>query len=113
MILKRQEILISLMLLKGNFGFSIGISDVTPGENLKKQKDALIDQAYQESLNLIAKSRAGKLENLAGCDAEQVCSIICIHNAFFLIINFLLFTDSRSHSVGSPIKSPKYCWWYL
>jgi DNA-directed RNA polymerase III subunit RPC1 len=60
-----------------NYGFSIGISDVTPGDNLRRQKDDLVRSAYDESLKLIAKSRAGKLENLPGCNPDQVRKGVC------------------------------------
>lgn len=44
-------------------GFSIGISDVTPGAKLRTQKDELVEIAYAESNKLISQAREGKLEN--------------------------------------------------
>ncbi|PVV02627.1 hypothetical protein BB560_002917 [Smittium megazygosporum] len=54
-----------------NQGFSIGISDVTPGELLRERKDVIIEAAYKKSQDLILESSLGKLETLPGCDDEQ------------------------------------------
>ncbi|KAJ2310600.1 DNA-directed RNA polymerase III subunit C1 (rpo31) [Coemansia sp. RSA 2705] len=54
-----------------NQGFSIGLSDVTPGAKLSKRKDDLIQSAYATCDDYILQSRSGKLENLPGRDAEQ------------------------------------------
>ncbi|KAJ1921243.1 DNA-directed RNA polymerase III subunit C1 (rpo31) [Mycoemilia scoparia] len=58
-----------------NEGFSIGLSDVMPGEVLRNRKDALIEDAYKLCDNLIAQRRAGKLENLPGCDEDQTLEV--------------------------------------
>ena len=54
-----------------NMGFSIGISDVTPGVKLRADKDRLVEEAYVHSHDLISKAKDGKLENQPGCDQEQ------------------------------------------
>lgn len=54
-----------------NNGFSIGISDVTPGEKLNQRKDLLIEEAYAKCDKLIRDFKAGKLQRDAGCDEEQ------------------------------------------
>ena len=54
-----------------NKGFSIGISDVTPGERLRTQKDSLVDEAYDESRSLIVRAAEGKLENQPGSNLEE------------------------------------------
>ncbi|PWY98687.1 putative RPO31-DNA-directed RNA polymerase III, 160 kd subunit [Testicularia cyperi] len=54
-----------------NQGFSLGINDVMPGTNLRNTKDAKVEAAYAECLDLIEKAKHGKLENLPGCDQEQ------------------------------------------
>ncbi|ORY91742.1 hypothetical protein BCR35DRAFT_299051 [Leucosporidium creatinivorum] len=54
-----------------NKGFSIGISDVTPGEALRAQKDSLVEIAYAESNDLIQKAATGKLENQPGSNTEE------------------------------------------
>ncbi|GAA94203.1 uncharacterized protein L969DRAFT_86320 [Mixia osmundae IAM 14324] len=54
-----------------NQGFSIGISDVTPGDKLRDEKDDRIRKAYEESNLLITQAAHGKLENAAGCDQDQ------------------------------------------
>ena len=53
-----------------NQGFSIGISDVTPGDELVRQKDAFIQKGYDESLDFIQQANSGKLELAAGMDLE-------------------------------------------
>jgi len=54
-----------------NFGFSLGINDVIPGPRLTEKKDSLIEKAYADCLDLIAKAKKGGLENKPGCDQEQ------------------------------------------
>ncbi|CAO3643339.1 unnamed protein product [Cunninghamella echinulata] len=54
-----------------NQGFSIGISDVTPGTRLREIKDESVKVAYEECDNVIAKYKAGKLETMAGCNEEE------------------------------------------
>ncbi|KAH8918847.1 DNA-directed RNA polymerase III subunit C1 [Atractiella rhizophila] len=61
-----------------NRGFSIGISDVTPGESLRNQKDKLIQKAYDEANQTIEDSRSGKLENQPGCDRDQTLEAVMI-----------------------------------
>lgn len=54
-----------------NKGFSIGISDVTPGAALRAQKDKLVTEAYLESNDLIHKARTGSLENQPGSNVDE------------------------------------------
>lgn len=53
-----------------NQGFSIGISDVTPGAQLTQQKRNLVENAYAQCDENIEKFKMGKLEKQAGCDEE-------------------------------------------
>ncbi|KAM0788234.1 hypothetical protein ACM66B_001388 [Microbotryomycetes sp. NB124-2] len=53
-----------------NKGFSIGISDVTPGEKLSQLKDELVEAAYAESRNYIRQAAIGKLEQQPGSDVH-------------------------------------------
>ncbi|KAM0748584.1 DNA-directed RNA polymerase III subunit C1 [Meredithblackwellia eburnea MCA 4105] len=53
-----------------NKGFSIGISDVTPGPALRDQKDELVAIAYEESNTLIQRADSGKLECQPGSDVS-------------------------------------------
>ncbi|KAH8145366.1 uncharacterized protein LAJ45_10649 [Morchella importuna] len=53
-----------------NQGFSIGINDVLPGAALRKEKDMLVEKAYEECDELILKFKEGKLEKQAGCDED-------------------------------------------
>ncbi|KAF2475560.1 DNA-directed RNA polymerase III subunit RPC1 [Lindgomyces ingoldianus] len=54
-----------------NNGFSIGISDVTPGDVLVRKKQALIEEAYAKCDKLIKDFKENKLQRDAGCDEEQ------------------------------------------
>ncbi|KAI9752373.1 MAG: hypothetical protein M4579_005644, partial [Chaenotheca gracillima] len=54
-----------------NQGFSIGISDVYPGQQLVQLKQELVERAYAECDEVISKFHAGKLEKSPGCNEEQ------------------------------------------
>ncbi|KAF1809777.1 DNA-directed RNA polymerase III largest subunit [Eremomyces bilateralis CBS 781.70] len=54
-----------------NQGFSIGISDVYPSQDLEVRKRALIERAYAECDALIQKRGQGILQRDSGCDEEQ------------------------------------------
>ncbi|KAJ1678800.1 DNA-directed RNA polymerase III subunit C1 (rpo31), partial [Spiromyces aspiralis] len=58
-----------------NQGFSIGLSDVMPGEKLCERKDTMIANAYQQCDDLIHLRQTGKLENLPGCDDDETLEI--------------------------------------
>ncbi|KAK4989025.1 DNA-directed RNA polymerase III subunit C1 (rpo31) [Elasticomyces elasticus] len=53
-----------------NQGFSIGINDVYPSQNLVDQKEALIQKAYADCKELINRFKNHDLDRDAGCDAE-------------------------------------------
>ncbi|AGO12592.1 AaceriAER252Cp [[Ashbya] aceris (nom. inval.)] len=55
----------------GNRGFSIGISDVTPGVKLKATKEEMVEIAYAKCDELIDLYKRGKLETQPGCNEEQ------------------------------------------
>lgn len=55
----------------GNRGFSIGISDVTPGADLKQKKEDKVEEAYAKCDELIDQFNKGKLETQPGCNEEQ------------------------------------------
>ncbi|KAI9684509.1 MAG: hypothetical protein M1829_002319 [Trizodia sp. TS-e1964] len=55
----------------GNQGFSIGINDVYPGRELVRLKQELVEKAYQDCEEIIAKFKAGKLEKSPGCNEED------------------------------------------
>ncbi|AMD22835.1 HHR066Cp [Eremothecium sinecaudum] len=55
----------------GNRGFSIGINDVTPGDDLKAKKEHLVEVAYAKCDELIDLFKKGKLETQPGCNEEQ------------------------------------------
>jgi DNA-directed RNA polymerase III subunit RPC1 len=54
-----------------NAGFSLGISDVTPGDELNRRKDELVQKAYAECDLIIKQFKDGKLERAPGMDEEQ------------------------------------------
>lgn len=51
-----------------NMGFSIGITDVYPGEALVEAKKNLVEEAYAQCDAVIELYRTGKLERAPGCD---------------------------------------------
>ena len=55
----------------GNRGFSIGINDVTPADDLKQKKEELVEIAYAKCDELIDLYNRGKLETQPGCNEEQ------------------------------------------
>ncbi|KAI8880930.1 beta and beta-prime subunits of DNA dependent RNA-polymerase [Backusella circina FSU 941] len=54
-----------------NRGFSIGISDVTPGARLRKIKNDQVTTAYAKCDDIIEQYNSGKLETMPGCDEEE------------------------------------------
>lgn len=55
----------------GNLGFTIGITDVYPGDELLKTKKDLVEKAYADCEEVIIKFRDGTLEKAPGCDEQQ------------------------------------------
>ncbi|SSD60927.1 DNA-directed RNA polymerase III subunit RPC1 [Saccharomycodes ludwigii] len=55
----------------GNRGFSIGIEDVTPADDLKKKKEDMVEIAYAKCDELIDLFNKGKLETQPGCNEEE------------------------------------------
>ncbi|KAI0849327.1 beta and beta-prime subunits of DNA dependent RNA-polymerase [Daldinia vernicosa] len=54
-----------------NRGFSIGIGDVYPTASLTEKKQALVEDAYQQSDVFIEQFNANKLPKAAGCSMEE------------------------------------------
>lgn len=54
-----------------NAGFSIGIGDVTPGENLIKRKNKLLKDGYTKCDEYIKAMAQGKLPTQPGCTVEE------------------------------------------
>ncbi|PIA38793.1 hypothetical protein AQUCO_02700174v1 [Aquilegia coerulea] len=59
----------------GNYGFSIGIDDVQPGEHLKKEVKKRIDEGHISCDNFIRLYTEGKLDPLPGCDSAQTLEV--------------------------------------
>lgn len=54
-----------------NQGFSIGVSDVYPGDKLNNLKSELVARAYADCDVVIERFKEGKLNKAPGCDEEQ------------------------------------------
>ncbi|KAJ3332219.1 hypothetical protein HDU76_000926 [Blyttiomyces sp. JEL0837] len=54
-----------------NQGFSIGIDDVQPGENLRTAKETMVERAYAECDEFIRLYQSGQMEREAGSTQEQ------------------------------------------
>ncbi|KAJ1562028.1 hypothetical protein HK405_000629 [Cladochytrium tenue] len=54
-----------------NQGFSIGIDDVQPGDNLKSHKESMVEEAYRKCDDFIRMSLAGELPSQPGSTDEQ------------------------------------------
>ncbi|KAM0265352.1 hypothetical protein ACHAQJ_000193 [Trichoderma viride] len=59
----------------GNQGFSLGVGDVFPITELTRNRDRLVQDAYDKSDSLIETFKLGKLEKAPGCDMEQTLEI--------------------------------------
>lgn len=59
----------------GNHGFSIGIDDVQPGENLNSQKGERISEGYKNCDKLIQSYNEGQLSLRPGYDAAQTLEV--------------------------------------
>ncbi|KAE9969342.1 hypothetical protein EG328_006932 [Venturia inaequalis] len=55
----------------GTEGFSIGIMDVTAGDDLNRDKDAKIAIAYEKAGDIIGQYHDGTLPRAPGCNPEQ------------------------------------------
>ncbi|KAG6483513.1 hypothetical protein ZIOFF_060161 [Zingiber officinale] len=104
----------------GNHGFSIGIDDVQPGDDLNQQKKKKIDDGYRECYDLISLYSKGKLTLHPGCNAAQTLELSITEvlneirttagNVFFLVcMNELHWRNSplimsQCGSKGSPIN---------
>eukprot|EP01119_Soliformovum_irregulare_P009594 TRINITY_DN2305_c0_g1_i1.p1 TRINITY_DN2305_c0_g1~~TRINITY_DN2305_c0_g1_i1.p1 ORF type:complete len:1461 (+),score=465.40 TRINITY_DN2305_c0_g1_i1:140-4384(+) len=55
----------------GNQGFSIGISDVQPSDDLRMKKEKLVNSGYATCDDLISQYNKKELESLPGCSMEQ------------------------------------------
>lgn len=58
-----------------NRGFSIGLIDVTPGENLMKAKRSLVTAGYDKCNTYIRQLEEGKLQLQPGCSPEQTLEV--------------------------------------
>jgi DNA-directed RNA polymerase III subunit RPC1 len=54
-----------------NYGFSIGISDVTPSLSVSKGKSSIVNDGYAVCSDFITQYNEGKLPPQPGCNSEQ------------------------------------------
>jgi DNA-directed RNA polymerase III subunit RPC1 len=54
-----------------NYGFSIGIQDVTPGDVLVREKKLLVSDGYEACAQRIKEFQAGQLVPQPGCNEEE------------------------------------------
>eukprot|EP00760_Papus_ankaliazontas_P034618 PhM_4_TR7299/c0_g1_i1/m.685/K03018/RPC1, POLR3A; DNA-directed RNA polymerase III subunit RPC1 len=59
-----------------NYGFSIGIDDVTPSFRLASEKDGIVADGYAKANEFIEQFNQGKLEASAGCTPEQTIEAV-------------------------------------
>ena len=59
-----------------NYGFSIGISDVQPGQRLREKKKELVDKGYVNCDNYIDQFKENRLEKQPGCSAEETLEAV-------------------------------------
>ena len=57
--------------LIGEFGFSIGVDDVCPSQNLNKEKQSAIQEGYKRCEQYISDWSSGKIELSPGCNASE------------------------------------------
>jgi DNA-directed RNA polymerase III subunit RPC1 len=58
-----------------NRGFSIGLIDVTPDENLIQAKRSLVSEGYNKCNNYIRQLQECKLQLQLGCSPEQTLEV--------------------------------------
>lgn len=81
-----------------NRGFSIGINDVQPGDNLKFEKQRTVQKGYDDCDATILKSKSGELQNQAGLDSEATLEV----NQFLFLI--------LGKFVGYIEQNQRRCW---
>ena len=61
-----------------NFGMSIGIGDVTPGKELVKLKQQLVDEGYSHCAQYIEDLKNGRLQSQPGCTPDQTLEAVIL-----------------------------------
>ncbi|CAG9763359.1 unnamed protein product [Ceutorhynchus assimilis] len=86
-----------------NSGFSIGIGDVTPGEELVKRKNALLTDGYQKCQEYIKQMAQGKLQCQPGCSAEETLEAIILKELSVIREHAGQACVAELHSTNSPL----------
>jgi DNA-directed RNA polymerase III subunit RPC1 len=60
-------------------GFSIGIGDVQPGEQLSQEKREVVSNGYDKCDTYIQEYKSGQLKTQPGCTPAQVYSLLLVY----------------------------------
>lgn len=86
-----------------NSGFSIGIGDVTPGENLIRKKNALLDGGYSKCDEYIKAMAEGKLPCQPGCSEEETLEAVILKELSVIREHAGQACVSELHPTNSPL----------
>ncbi|RCN46647.1 RNA polymerase Rpb1, domain 5 [Ancylostoma caninum] len=62
-----------------NYGFSVGVGDVTPSAELLKEKALLLTEGYRKCRGYITKLDSGQLMAHPGCTGEETLEALILH----------------------------------
>lgn len=86
-----------------NRGFSIGISDVTPGKKLIAAKERLVAEGYRKCEDFILSFKEGKLQTQPGCTAEETLEAKILHELSVIRESAGKACKSELHHTNSPL----------
>eukprot|EP00731_Ephydatia_muelleri_P022715 Em0015g298a len=86
-----------------NRGFSIGISDVTPGKKLIAAKERLVAEGYKKCEDFISSFKEGKLQTQPGCTAEETLEAKILHELSVIRESAGKACKSELHHTNSPL----------
>jgi DNA-directed RNA polymerase III subunit RPC1 len=86
-----------------NRGFSIGIGDVTPGENLIREKEKLVDNGYAKCDDYIRDFEEGRLQTQPGCTAEETVEAVILKELSTIRDHAGKICQQELHPTNSPL----------
>lgn len=86
-----------------NRGFSIGIGDVTPGENLIKEKNKLLHDGYLKCDEYIKAMAQGKLQCQPGCSEEETLEAVILKELSVIREHAGQACTNELHPTNSPL----------
>ncbi|CAG9841200.1 unnamed protein product [Diabrotica balteata] len=86
-----------------NAGFSIGIGDVTPGENLIRRKNKLLSEGYAKCQDFIKQMNEGKLPTQPGCTVEESLEAVILKELSVIREHAGQACVAELHSTNSPL----------